>query len=153
MIEIDRFTEGARRALTLANIEARYLVTGAIEPGHLLFGVVQEASELLEELKLPALAPQRIRQRLKQEWAARLQAGPWEAEGIELSEEARVVLVRAQQEAEKAGANAVDLVHLLLALAAMDSLAARVLGEARLSPDQLRQFIPHGGDTPTALER
>ncbi len=152
MIELDRFTERARRALTLANIEARYLVTGQVEPGHLLFGVVQEAGELLEELKLPALEPQRIRQRLKQEWAARLQAGPWEAEGIELSEEARVVLARAQEEAEKAGANAVDLVHLLLALAAAgDSLAARLLGEAGLTAAHLRQLVPHGGIT--TLER
>ena len=152
MIELDRFTERARRALTLANIEARYLVTGHIEPAHLLFGMVQEAGELLEELKLPALAPPRVRQRLKQELAARLQPGPWEAEAIELSEEARAVLVRAQAAAQQGGANAVDLVHLLLALAAnADSLPARLLREAGLTPEHLRQLVPHGGTT--TLER
>lgn len=163
MIDLERFSERARRALTLANLEARYLVTGRVEGVHLLFGVAQEGMELLEDLCAArsgspptGFAPHRLRQRLKQELASRLQPGPWESEEIQLADDAGQVLVRAQQEAGQVGASAVDLIHLLAGLVGEpDSLAARLLGEAGLTLERLRAVMRGGpgGTIPPVLER
>lgn len=157
MIELDQFTEPARRALSLADYEARYLVTGAIEPGHLLFGVVQEATELVERLSRGRLVPAWVRQRLKQEYAGRLQAGPWEAEEMKLSGDAQSVLAAAQQEAQGRGHAMVGLSHLLLALlGGKDSVPARLLAEAgitRGAVDSLLKDEPPGGTSTITLER
>lgn len=158
MIELEQFTERARRALTLANVEARYLVTGRVEAVHLLFGVVQEAADLLEQLygsESFALEPHRLRLRLKQELASRLQPGPWESEEMQLADEAQGALERAQQEARQANATAVDLIHLLAGLLGEPhSLAARVLTEAGLSLDRLRSAMAQAsGGSSVSSER
>lgn len=134
MIELERFSETARRSLTLANYEARFVVTGAIEPGHLLFGVVQEATDLADRLSQGRLTPEGIRQRLKKEYASRLQPEPWEGEEMKLSPQAQAVLGEAQRQAEERGHRVVDLPHLLLALLrSKESLPARLLAEAGIT--------------------
>lgn len=153
MIELDRFSEAARRAVTFANYEARYVVTGALEPGHLLFGVVQEAPEWTGTLSRGRLTPQGLRQRLKQEFSGRLQPGPWESEELKLSPEAQNVLAEAERQAAQRGQATVDLAHLLLALlATQDSVAARLLAGAGVTREALLATLPGGvtGGTPSA---
>src|SRR3989304_1761078 len=103
MIDLEKFSEAARRAVTLADYEARYVVTGAIEPGPLVFGVVQEAPELTAELSAGRLTPEGVRQRLKQEYAARLQPGPWASEEMKLSAAAQATLADTQPQATPRG--------------------------------------------------
>lgn len=157
MIDLDRFTEAARRALTFADYEARFLVTGSIEPGQLLFGVAQEAPEWIAALSRGRLTPHGVRLRLKQEFAGRLQPGPWEGAELKLSPEAQAVLAQALQQADARGRVAVDLPHLLLALLAdKDSLPARLLAEAGITREPLLAALPGevAGTPPTpTLER
>lgn len=157
MIDLDRFTEAARRALTFADYEARYVVTGSIEPGHLLFGVAQEAPEWIATLSRGRLTPHGVRLRLKQEFAGRLQPGPWEGEELKLSPEAQATLAEAQRQADERRQAAVDLAHLLLALLAdKDSLPARLLAEAGITRESLLAALPGdaAGTPPTpTLER
>jgi len=156
MIDLEKFTEAARRAVTLADYEARYVVTGTIEPGHLVFGVVQEAPEWTAELSAGRLTPEGVRQRLKQEYAASLQPGPWASEEMKLSADAQAVLADAQQQATQRGQTAVGLAHLLLALlAGKDPMPARLLAEAGLTRTRLEAALaaaaaPSG---PATLER
>lgn len=153
MIDLERFTEAARRALTFADYEARYVVTGSIEPGHLLFGVAQEAPEWIATLSRGRLTPHGVRLRLKQEFAGRLQPGPWEGEELKLSPEAQATLA----EAQRLASGTVDLAHLLLALLAdKDSLPGRLLAEAGITRESLLAALPGdaAGSPPTpTLER
>ena len=150
MIDLEKFTEAARRAVTLADYEARYVVTGAIEPGHILFGVVQEASEWAAELTAGRLTPEGVRQRLKQEYAGRLQPGPWASEEMKLSAAAQAALAAAQQQATQRGQTAVGLAHLLLGLlAGKDPMPARLLAEAGLTRERLEAAA--AGDAPPAV--
>lgn len=157
MIELDRFTEPARRAVTFANYEARYVVTGVLEPGHVLFGVVQEASDWLATLSGGRLTPAAVRKRLKQDYAQRLRPGPWESEELKLSADAQAVLAEAQRQAEQRGQRGVDLVHLLLALlAGKDAVPARILSDAGVTREALEAALPgevSGGAPPATLER
>ena len=156
VIELEKFSEAARRAVTFANYEARYVVTGSIEPGHLLFGVVQEASDWAAHLTRGRLTPEGVRQRLKQDYAARLQPGPWASEEMKLSADAQTALAAAQQEATRRGQVVVGLAHLLLALLeGKDTVPSRLLGEVGLTRQQLeaaaRGDAPPGA--PSTLER
>jgi len=156
VIELEKFSEAARRALTLADYEARYVVTGAIEPGHLLFGVVQEAPDWAGKLSGGGLTPEGVRLRLKQDYAARLQPGPWASEEMKLSADAQAALVAAQQEAARRGQVVVGLSHLLLALlGGKDAVPARLLGEVGLTRERLEAAAssdaPPGA--PSTLER
>ena len=157
MIDLERFTEAARRALTFADYEARYVVTGAIEPGHLLFGAVQEAPEWIATLSRGRLTPHGLRLRLKQEFAGRLQPGPWESDELKLSPEAQAVLAEAQEQADTRGHAAVDLAHVLLALLAeKDSLPARLLSAAGITREALLAALSGdvaGSPPTTTLER
>jgi len=149
MIELEKFTEAGRRAVTLADYEARYVVTGAIEPGHLLFGVVQEAPDWAGELSGGRLTPEGVRQRLKQEYAGRLQPGPWASEEMKLSAAAQAALATAQQQATARGQAVVGLAHLLLALLmSNDAAAVALLGEAGLTRARLEASA--AGDAPPA---
>ena len=149
MIDLEKFSEAARRAVTLADYEARYVVTGAIEPGHLVFGVVQEAPDWAAELSAGRLTPEGVRQRLKQEYAARLQPGPWASEEMKLSADAQAALADAQQQATQRGQTVVGLAHLLLALlGGKDAVPARLLAEAGLTRARLEAALAAAGDAP-----
>lgn len=155
MIELEKFSEAARRAVTFANYEARYVVTGTIEPGHLLFGVVQEAAEWAATLSRGRLTPDGVRRRLKQGYSARLQPGPWESEELKLSADAQAVLAEAQRQAQRRGQRTVELGHLLLALLeGQDPLPGRLLAEAGVSREALVALPAEAGGSPqTTLER
>jgi ATP-dependent Clp protease ATP-binding subunit ClpA len=149
VIELEKFSEAARRAVTLGDYEARYVVTGAIEPGHLLFGVVQEAPDWAAALSAGRLTPEGVRRRLKQEYAARLQLGPWASEEMKLSAAAQAALTAAQELAAARGQAVVGLAHLLLALLASNDVATlALLDEAGLTREQLEAAA--AGDAPPA---
>ncbi len=130
-IAFERFSERLRRALVLADYEARFLVTGTIEAGHLLFGIVQEETEKMSELSQGKLTPQGVRRRLKEEWSSRLEPGPSDEMEMRLSGEAVRLLRGTDEEARAAGSLTSGPLHLVLAiLRDGGSLAARLLAEA-----------------------
>ena len=133
-IPFERFSERLRRALVIADYEARFLVTGTIEAGHLLFGIVQEDTEEMSELSQGKLTPQGVRRRLREEWSSRLQPGPSDETEMRLSEEAARLLRRTDEEARSAGSLTSGPLHLVLAtLRDGASLAAKLLAEAGMT--------------------
>ncbi len=130
-IPFDRFSERLRRALVMADYEARFLVTGTIEAGHLLFGIVQEETEEMSELSQGRLTPQGVRRRLREEWSNRLQPGPSDETEMRLSGEAARLLCLTDEEARSRGSLTSEPLHFILAaLRDATSLAAKLLAEA-----------------------
>jgi ATP-dependent Clp protease ATP-binding subunit ClpA len=138
-IPYERFSESLRRALVIADYEARFLVTGAIESGHLLFGVVQEATEEMSELSRGRLTPPSLRRQLKEEWRSRLQPGPSDETEMRLSEEAALLLHRTDEEARALGSMISEPLHFILAaLRDETSLPAKLLTEADVTIASVR---------------
>jgi ATP-dependent Clp protease ATP-binding subunit ClpC len=125
----ERYTEGARQVIVLAQEEARALRSGEIGTGHLLLGVLRT---------VPVLAPVRA-----DDVRARLGAGDADPEGAwPFTDAAKRVLEAAPREADRLGHARIAPAHLLLALAA-DPAAAQLSGldPARLRDEALRTVI------------
>ncbi len=155
MAGMERFTQRARRVLSLAHQEAERMRHSQIGSEHLLLGLVREeggvAGRVLREL---GLEPQRV-----QEIVARL-VGPGDYTGgqIDLAPETQAVLRYALEEATRLGHQYIGTEHLLLGLLRMpDSTAMRVLHRLGITPDQIRRQtrrVLHetGSMTPTRPE-
>jgi hypothetical protein len=137
----ERYTEGARQVVVLAQEEARALRSGEIGTGHLLLGVLRT---------VPVLTPLRaddIRARLGISDAD--PEGPWP-----FTDAARRVLEAAPREADRLGHARVAPGHLLLALAAdREAVELSSLDPARLRDEALRHLIdvPAGFDVDRAV--
>jgi len=134
---MERFTQRARRVLSLAHQEAERMRHSQIGSEHLLLGLVREeggvAGRVLREL---GLEPQRV-----QEIVARL-VGPGDYTGgqIDLAPETQTVLRYALEEATRLGHQYIGTEHLLLGLLRMpDSTAMRALHRLGVTPDQIRR--------------
>ncbi len=155
MAGMERFTQRARRVLSLAHQEAERMRHSQIGSEHLLLGLVREeggvAGRVLREL---GLEPQRV-----QEIVARL-VGPGDHIGgqIDLAPETQQILRYALEEATRLGHQYIGTEHLLLGLLRMpDSMAMRVLQRLGITPDQIRRQtrrVLHetGSMTPTRPE-
>ncbi len=137
MAGMERFTQRARRVLSLAHQEAERMRHSQIGSEHLLLGLVREeggvAGRVLREL---GLEPQRV-----QEIVARL-VGPGDYTGgqIDLAPETQTVLRYALEEATRLGHQYIGTEHLLLGLLRMpDSTAMRALHRLGVTPDQIRR--------------
>ena len=137
MAGMERFTQRARRVLSLAHQEAEQMRHSQIGSEHLLLGLVREeggvAGRVLREL---GLEPQRV-----QEIVAR-QIGPGDYTGgqIDLAPETQQILRYALEEATRLGHQYIGTEHLLLGLLRMpDSMAMRVLHRLGVTPDQIRR--------------
>jgi ATP-dependent Clp protease ATP-binding subunit ClpC len=134
---LDRFTDRARRALTLANQEAQRLGHDHVGSEHLLLGLIKEttgiAAAVLAEFKIDLGT---VRQRVEQ-----LGHGPSKNHPIKLQPTARYarVLEHAIDEAAALSKNYVGTEHLLLGLLReTDTTAARVLASLNLKLDDVR---------------
>ncbi len=137
MAGMERFTQRARRVLSLAHQEAERMRHSQIGSEHLLLGLIREeggvAGRVLREL---GLEPQRV-----QEIVARL-VGPGDYTGgqIDLAPETQAVLRYALEEATRLGHQYIGTEHLLLGLLRMpDSTAMRALHRLGVTPDQIRR--------------
>ncbi|OJX40496.1 MAG: NDP-hexose 4-ketoreductase [Chloroflexi bacterium 44-23] len=149
MAGMDRFTQRARRVLSLAHQEAEKLQQDAISTEHLLMGLIREdggvASRVLRDL---GLEPERI-----QEMIERLGGkGESTAKRLDLTPGVQKVLELAFDEARQMGHHYVGTEHILLALARSDEgLASDVLKKLGISPEQIRRqtrrVLQEGGGT------
>jgi hypothetical protein len=138
----ERYTEGARQVVVLAQEEARALRSGEIGTGHLLLGLLRT---------VPVLAPLSV-----DDVRARLATGdadpetPW----LPFTAAAKRALEAAPGEADRLGHARIAPGHLLLALAA-DAQAVELssLDPARLRDEALRHLIdvPAGFDVDRAV--
>ena len=137
MAGMERFTQRARRVLSLAHQEAERLRHTAIDTEHLLLGLIQEdggiAGHALRELGLETERVQEMVERLAP-------IGREEKSALELSKGAQQVLEFAIEEARLLGHQFIGTEHLLLALSrTTEGLALEVLKKLGVTPEQVRR--------------
>lgn len=137
MSSMERFTQRARRVLSLAHQEAERMRHNYIGTEHLLLGLIREeggvAGRVLRELGLEANRVQEIVERL---------TGPGEYRGgkLDLSPGTQQVLGYAVEEARRMGHHYIGTEHILLGLVRYgEGVAMDVLRKLGISPEQIRR--------------
>jgi ATP-dependent Clp protease ATP-binding subunit ClpC len=134
---MDRFTQRARRVLSLAHQEAERMRQQYIGTEHLLLGLVREeggiAGRVLRDL---GLEYERVR-----DMTDRVSGiGDFAGQNVELSPGVQKILEFAIEEARKLGHHYIGTEHLLLALSSLDEgAAAIVLRKLGVTSDQIRR--------------
>lgn len=137
MAGMERFTQRARRVLSLAHQEAERMHHNYIGTEHLLLGLIREdggvAGRVLRELGLEADRVQEIVERL---------TGPGQYRGgkLDLSPGTQQVLEYAVEEARRMGHHYIGTEHLLLGLVRYgEGIALDVLRKLGVTPEQIRR--------------
>ncbi|MGB7539143.1 MAG: ATP-dependent Clp protease ATP-binding subunit [Anaerolineales bacterium] len=134
---LERFTQRARRVLSLAHQEAERLHQREIGTEHLLLGLIQEeggvAGRVLREL---GLEEERVKEMIERV----IPPGRLFPERIQLSIGTEKVIQNAIEEARKLGHQYIGTEHLLLGLVReTEGTAADVLRRLGVSPEQVRR--------------
>lgn len=134
---MDRFTQRARRVLSLAHQEAERMRQQYIGTEHLLLGLVREeggiAGRVLRDLGLEYERVQEMTQRVSG-------VGEFGTPNVELSAGVQIVLESAIEEARHLGHHYIGTEHLLLALASLEEgAAANVLRKLGVTAEQIRR--------------
>jgi ATP-dependent Clp protease ATP-binding subunit ClpC len=134
---LERFTQRARRVLSLAHQEAERLHQREIGTEHLLLGLIQEeggvAGRVLREL---GLEEERVKEMIERV----IPPGRLFPERIQLSMGTEKVIQNAIEEARKLGHQYIGTEHLLLGLVReSEGTAADVLRRLGVSPEQVRR--------------
>jgi ATP-dependent Clp protease ATP-binding subunit ClpC len=136
--ELDGFTTGARRALSLAEREARALGHDRVGTEHVLLGLLTEedgaAAEVVLETGVSIAA---VRRKVQEA------VGPGQPGGSEPTSSARAsrAIARAPRFARDAGATAVSSEHLLLAVLDVEGTAGQVLRGLGVDVEHLRAAL------------
>ncbi len=137
MSGMERFTQRARRVLSLAHQEAERMRQNVIGTEHLLLGLIEEeggvAGRVLREL---GLEPERVR-----EMVERMSGfGQYRGGKIDLAPGTQQVLEFAIEEARRMGHHYIGTEHLLLGLVrSQDGLAMEVLRKLGVTSEQIRR--------------
>lgn len=138
MASLERFTQRARRVLSLAHMEAERARVGLIGTEHLLLALMTEeggvASRVLRELGLEI---QRVREMILRVSGE----GRYTGGRIELGPDTQMVLEMALEEAQKMGHHYIGTEHLLLALNRANGNAAIVLRRLGVTEEQIRRQV------------
>lgn len=137
MSSMERFTQRARRVLSLAHQEAERMRHDYIGTEHLLLGLIREeggvAGRVLRELGLDENQVQEIVERLTG-------VGQHQGGKLELSPGTQQVLEFAVEEASRMGHHYIGTEHLLLGLVSYgEGIAMDVLRKLGVSPEQIRR--------------
>ncbi len=137
MAGMDRFTQRARRVLSLAHQEAERAHHNLIGTEHLLIGLIEEeggvAGRVLREMGLES---QRVREMIvRLSGEGRTPPG----EKIDLSADTQKVLELAVEEARRMGHHYIGTEHLLLGLILVEGLALEALRRLGITPDEVRR--------------
>jgi ATP-dependent Clp protease ATP-binding subunit ClpC len=137
MAGMDRFTQRARRVLSLAHQEAERAHHNLIGTEHLLIGLIEEeggvAGRVLREMGLEAQRVREMVMRLTGE--GRTPPG----ERIELAADTQQVLELAVEEARRMGHHYIGTEHLLLGLILIEGTAMEALRRLGVTPDEIRR--------------
>ncbi len=140
MAGMERFTQRARRVLSLAHQEAESMRHERIGTEHLLIGlVVEEAGLAGRALRALGLDPDRVREMVQRF----VKPGRGSTGGrVDLAPETKRVLKYAVEEAQRMGHQHIGTEHLLLGLIRdKDTMAMRVLERLGLSAEQIRRQL------------
>ncbi|MCJ7724039.1 MAG: ATP-dependent Clp protease ATP-binding subunit [Anaerolineales bacterium] len=133
---MERFTQRARRVLSLAHQEAERSRKQKISTEHLLLALVDEeggvAGRVLREL---GLEPDRVREVVEREAGE----GKYTGSKIELAAETQLVLEFAIEEARRLGHHNIGTEHILLGLVRSEGTAREILRKLGVTPEQVRR--------------
>ena len=136
MAGMERFTQRARRVLSLAHQEAESARHNKIGTEHLLLGLMDEeggvAGRVLRELGMGSDRMREIVERISG-------SGDYAGGKIELATETQKVLEQAVEEARRLGHHYIGTEHILLGLARSEGAAMDVLRKLGVTPDQIRR--------------
>ncbi len=137
MAGMERFTQRARRVLSLAHQEAERMHQSAINTEHVLLGLIEEeggiAGRVLRDL---GLEPERVREMVERLGGS----GTFQNNKIDLSSGVQQVLEFAIDEARRMGHHYIGTEHLLLGLVrSSEGLAPDVLRKLGVTPEQIRR--------------
>lgn len=137
MAAMERFTQRARRVLSLAHQKAERVRSSIIGPEHILLGLLEEdggaAARVLRELGLTHDQVQEIVNRVVSV------APEFDPNRMELSLESQQVLEFGVEEARRLGHHYIGTEHILLGLVRVDSGAMEVLRRLGVTADQIRR--------------
>ncbi|KAB2906412.1 MAG: ATP-dependent Clp protease ATP-binding subunit [Anaerolineae bacterium] len=136
--KMERFTQRARRVLSLAQEEAERMQHSYIGTEHLLLGLIREeggvAGRVLREL---GLVPRRVEEAVEKMTNANRRSGPAR---MDLSPSTKKVLELAVDEARRMGHHYIGTEHLLLGLVRQtDGVAIEVLKRLNVNPEDVRR--------------
>ena len=136
---LDKFTIKAQEAVQAAASRAQTAGQQAIEPVHLLYGIMQKAKDVTDYLFGKSGVNVRQLEQLVEGEIAHLQR----VQGGEpyFSNSASQVLQRAMDEARKMGDEFVSVEPMLLALLSVSSTASRIMKDAGIAEKTLQQAI------------
>lgn len=139
----ERFSDRARHALALANMEAGRLKHNFLAPGHLMLGLIAEGKSVATEaLRLLDVDIEKVRVDVQRELGVG-GAGDGAASSVTVraqTQETKDVMQRAIGEARRFGHKYVGTEHLILGLLGQDdSLPARALKSQGVRLDALRE--------------
>lgn len=152
MSGMERFTQRARRVLSLAHQAAERLQQNTIGTEHLLLGLVEEdggvAGRVLRDL---GLEPERIQEMVEKVSGV----GDYRGGKIDLSSGTQEVLEYAIDEARRMGHHYIGTEHLLLGLVRLEEGAAvEVLRKLGVTAEQIRRqtrrVLQEGGTSPAS---
>ncbi|MFN3490925.1 MAG: ATP-dependent Clp protease ATP-binding subunit [Anaerolineales bacterium] len=137
MAGMERFTQRARRVLSLAHAEAERARQNNIGTEHLLLGLMDEeggvAGRVLRELGMTSDRVREVVQRISGV------AANFDPNRIELASETQQVLEYAVDEARRLGHHYIGTEHILLGLVRIESVAMEALRRLGVTPDQIRR--------------
>jgi ATP-dependent Clp protease ATP-binding subunit ClpC len=137
MAGMERFTQRARRVLSLAHQEAERARQNNIGTEHLLLGLMDEeggvAGRVLRELGMTSDRVREVVQRISGNSAN------FDPNRIELAGETQQVLEYAVDEARRLGHHYIGTEHILLGLVRIESVAMEALRRLGVTPDQIRR--------------
>src|SRR5512139_3196032 len=137
MAGMERFTQRARRVLSLAHQEAERARHSNIGTEHLLLGLMDEeggvAGRVLRELGMSSDRVREVIQRVTSSSAA------FDANRVELASDTQQVLEHAVEEARRLGHHYIGTEHILLGLVRVDSTAMEVLRRLGVTAEQIRR--------------
>jgi ATP-dependent Clp protease ATP-binding subunit ClpC len=134
---MERFTQRARRVLSLAHQEAERARNNNIGTEHLLLGLMEEeggvAGRVLREL---GMTLDRVREVVKR---VSTSSSSFDANRVELSMETQQVLEHAVEEARRLGHHYIGTEHILLGLVRVEGVAMEVLRRLGVTAEQIRR--------------
>jgi ATP-dependent Clp protease ATP-binding subunit ClpC len=137
----ERYTQKARRVIFFARYEAGQFGSQAIEPEHILLGLLREDTQLAQRFfQTPRRALESIRKEIRE------RAGPGDkvpaSVDLPLSSSAKHVLTFATEESDRLGHRHIGTEHLLLGILREEkSAAAQILYDRGLRLNQVREYV------------